>query len=110
MADAAPVGGPALEQYRDYLRLVARLHLDPRLRGKFDPSDAVQVTLLKAHQSLAGFTGGEAELAAWLRRILANTLTDALREFGRACRDVSREQSLEAALNDSAVRVQALLD
>jgi RNA polymerase sigma-70 factor (ECF subfamily) len=99
-----------LEQQRDYLRLLARLHLDPRLRGKFDASDAVQQTLLKAHENWGQFRGeGEAELAAWLRRILANTLTDALREFGRDKRDVAREQSLEAALQDSARSLQVLL-
>jgi RNA polymerase sigma-70 factor, ECF subfamily len=99
-----------LEAQRDYLRLLARLHLDPRLRGKFDPSDAVQQTLLKAHQNLGQFRGeGEAELVAWLRRILANTLADALREFGRDKRDVAREQSLEAALQDSTRSLEALL-
>jgi RNA polymerase sigma-70 factor (ECF subfamily) len=102
--------GRRLEQQRDYLRLLARLHLDPRLRGKFDPSDAVQQTLLKAHQNLGQFRGeGEAELLAWLRRILANTLADALREFGRNKRDVAREQSLDAALQDSACSLQVLL-
>jgi len=99
-----------LEEQRDYLRLLARLHLDPRLRGKFDPSDAVQQTLLKAHENLGQFRGqGEAELVAWLRRILANTLADALREFGRDKRDVAREQSLEAALQDSTRSLEALL-
>jgi RNA polymerase sigma-70 factor (ECF subfamily) len=110
MPDESPAVGRLLERHRDYLRLLARLHLDPRLRGKFDPSDAVQQTLLKAHQAQGQFRGsGDAELAAWLRRILANTLADALREFGRDKRDVAREQSLEQALNDSQASLQALL-
>jgi RNA polymerase sigma-70 factor (ECF subfamily) len=105
-----PTDDRRLEEQRDYLKLLARLHLDPRLRGKFDPSDAVQQTLLKAHENLEQFRGqGGPELAAWLRRILANTLTDALREFGRGKRDVAREQSLDAALADSARSIECLL-
>jgi hypothetical protein len=33
MTDAPLAVGPLLQRHRDYLHLVARLHLDPRLRG-----------------------------------------------------------------------------
>src|SRR5262245_29425815 len=110
MAPEAAVAGEALQRHRDYLCLLARLHLNPGLRGKLDPSDVVQQTLMKAHQHLHQFRGqGEAERAAWLRRILANTLADALREFGGAKRDVALEQSLEVALQQSSARLEAFL-
>src|SRR5262249_13692959 len=93
----------ALERFRDYLRLLARLQLDPRLQSKLDASDLVQQTLLKAHESLDQFRGKTAaEQAAWLRQILARTLANAFRDFGRAKRDVALERSLEASLWESS--------
>jgi RNA polymerase sigma-70 factor (ECF subfamily) len=102
--------GQVLERYRAYLRLLARLHLDPRLRGKIDASDVVQQTLLQAYRALDQFRGeGEAEMASWLRRILAHQLTHAVRDLGREKRDVGRERSIEQALGRSSQRLGAWL-
>ena len=87
--------GRPLEAYREYLRLLARAQLDPRLQGKLEPSDLVQETLLKAHRARAEFNGhGEAATAAWLRKILVNTMTDAARRFGAQARNLNLERSL----------------
>jgi RNA polymerase sigma-70 factor, ECF subfamily len=103
--------GPArpLEDYREYLRLLARLQLDPQLRGRLDSSDIAQETLLKAHARQDQFRGkSEAERAAWLRAILANTLADALRKLARE--QGRAEGSLEAALEESSVRLERWLE
>ena len=96
-----------LEQYRDYLRLLARLQLDPRLRGALDPSDVVQQTLLKAHENLNGFRGKtDAELQGWLRAILAQQLALFARKRGR---HGLRTHSLEAALEQSSARLESFV-
>jgi RNA polymerase sigma-70 factor (ECF subfamily) len=110
MAPPAEDRALALEQFRDYLRLLARLQLDARLRGKLDPSDLVQQTLLKAHQALGQFRGAStAEQAAWLRQILARTLANAIRDYTRAKRDVTLERSLQTSLEQSSARLEAWL-
>jgi RNA polymerase sigma-70 factor (ECF subfamily) len=79
MTGDARAGGRPLEAYREYLRLLARIQLDSRLQGKLDPSDLVQETLLKAHQAIEAQTfrwQSDAEMASWLRKVLANMLTD----------------------------------
>jgi RNA polymerase sigma-70 factor (ECF subfamily) len=102
--------GQVLEHYRNYLRLLARLHLDARLRGKLDPSDVVQQMLLRATRGFGDLTSQEPNvLGAWLRRILARTLADVQRDLMRDKRDVGREQSLEAEMGRSSARLEGIL-
>jgi hypothetical protein len=80
-----------VESYRSYLMLLARLQLAPDLQGKLDPSDHIQQTLLKARENRNSFRGSsEPERAAWLRTIMANTLVDTARKFGRKDGKVER--------------------
>jgi RNA polymerase sigma-70 factor (ECF subfamily) len=93
----------ALEPFRSYLEVLARVHLDPRLRGKLDPADVVQQTMVRACAAWSSLQNPEpAVVAAWLRRILARTLADVVKHYDRDRRVVDLERSLEADLDRSA--------
>jgi RNA polymerase sigma-70 factor (ECF subfamily) len=99
-----------LEPFRAYLQLLARLHLDPRLRSKVDLSGVVQQTLWEGYRALGSSPPpGDAQLAALLRRLLANNLADEVRKCYADKRDAGRERSLDAALEQSSARLEAFL-
>jgi RNA polymerase sigma-70 factor (ECF subfamily) len=92
-----------LEDYREYLRVLARLRLKSWLHGKIDPSDVVQQALLKAHQHRDQFRGqNQAQWRAYLRAILANTLADAISAL-------PQEKTIQNALDQSSARLEAWL-
>jgi len=100
----------ALDKYRPYLLLLARLQIEPRLRPKLDPSDLVQETLLRAHAHLEQCRGNSsAEVASWLRAILANALAEAVRRYSGPQRDLIRERSLQMGLQEFSSRLEVLL-
>lgn len=99
-----------IEAYTEYLRLLARVQLAPQLRGKLDASDVVQQTVLQAYSRQDQFQGKtEDEWVGWLRAILANVLAGALRAYGTGARDLRRERSIDARLEQSASRIEQWL-
>lgn len=99
-----------LEEFRAFLRVLAEIQLTDKVRGKLDPSDIVQQTMIEAHSSLPRFAGqSRAELAGWMKRILGNVLTDATRALGAAKRDWAREQPIDRGIDASSARLEAWL-
>lgn len=86
------------------------MQLGPAVKVRGDASDIVQETMLNAHRAIEQFRGStDAEMAGWLRKILANTLAHHHRDNHRAKRDVSRERSMHAAVDASSMRLERLL-
>src|SRR5438093_10778866 len=95
--------GLAVEKYRAYLLLLARMQLGGHFQGKLDASDVVQQTLLEAHRQRGQFQGtSPPQMVAWLRRLLAGTLADAVKHLGQGKRDVTPAPSRRAAHAQSA--------
>lgn len=88
--------GKLFESCRSYLLLVANQELGADLQAKINPSDLVQETFLEAKQAFPRFEGAsEAELMAWLRRILLNNLANVTRHYrGTRRRQLQRELGL----------------
>jgi RNA polymerase sigma-70 factor (ECF subfamily) len=99
----SPSHAEALEPFRRYLEVLARVHLDPRLRGQLDPADVVPQTLLRARAALPEVRARSPEArAAWLCKNLARTLADTVKHYHRDGRDVNLERSREARLGQSS--------
>ena len=94
---------PDLEQYRSYLKLLADLQLNPRLKIKEDGSDIIQQTMLEAHRDFATFYGKtEEELRAWLKTILTHNVLAVAKHYGRDKRAAGLEVSLQDELEQSS--------
>jgi RNA polymerase sigma-70 factor (ECF subfamily) len=113
--------GKILDACRGYLLTIASQELDPELQAKGGASDLVQETLLRAVRGFSGFQGDtEAELLAWLRRVLLNNLADfarlyratdkrqVAREIGLASCDSSEPRGAELAADISSPSGQAM--
>lgn len=100
-----------LLQQQSYLRLLAKYELKCRLVAKLDPSDLIQQTLLEAWQGWDRLRATDgAQRRVWLRKILANQLAKQIRHYyGTEKRDPGRELSIEESMENSAVRLDALL-
>ncbi len=110
MTSGPPAASPDLERYRGYLRVLAEIELGRRWRTKVDPSDIVQQSLLEAHQDRATLRGRtDAELAAWLRTILARNLLNTARDLTAQKRDIRRERSLAQQMEHSSQRLEKFL-
>ena len=73
--------------YQNYLRMVARSGLGPRLRERVDLSDVVQEALVEVVRQFPQFNGeNEAALVGWLRRLVSQKLADLGRYHSRAKR------------------------
>jgi RNA polymerase sigma-70 factor (subfamily 1) len=94
--------GEELQCLRPYLLLVARMHLDYRLRSLIDPEDVVGEVNIKALKSWDRCTG---ERKAWLRRILLNHLKDEIDK--RTAQKANVDLNVE--LEHSSVRLEAIL-
>jgi RNA polymerase sigma-70 factor (ECF subfamily) len=101
--------GQLLEQYRNYLELLARLQIGRHLQSKVDASDLVQETFLDAHATFAEFRGAtERELLGWLRQVMAYNLASLTRYYcGTQRRDVGLERRLTGELDQSSQALQA---
>jgi RNA polymerase sigma-70 factor (ECF subfamily) len=83
-------------RYRDRLRRMVSLRLDPRIRGRVDPSDVVQEAYLEISKHLAEYLRNPTiPFYLWLRYLTGQKLALAHRQhLGVQARDAGREISL----------------
>ena len=87
--------GILLQQYKNYLLLIANHDVEASVKPKYGASDLVQQTMMSAHQNFSQFAGdSEAEWMGWLRTILKNDIHQATRSLGAKKRAVNREVPL----------------
>ncbi|QVL34544.1 sigma-70 family RNA polymerase sigma factor [Telmatocola sphagniphila] len=120
LLDAAKTGDPAareqlLMKFREPLRRVIGLRMDPALARRIDASDIVQDVLIEAHQRLKEYLQSPTmPFHLWLRHMAQDRIIDTHRRHRVAQRrSIDREHSLESpawADDSSANLVASLID
>jgi RNA polymerase sigma-70 factor (ECF subfamily) len=102
-----------LARYRDRLRRMVAVRMDPRLAARFDASDVVQEALVKASRKLPTYLRDQPlPFYPWLRQIAWEQLVDAHRRHVRAQkRAVGRQRWHRTRLDRSTMALaDRLLD
>jgi RNA polymerase sigma-70 factor (ECF subfamily) len=108
LASARAGDGQALnrlfEMCRNYVAVVAQTQVESWCRGKCDPSDLVQQTLLEAYRGFKAFEGATGpEWLSWLRGILRHNAIDFARRYAATeKRRVGREIRIGPLGEDSS--------
>ncbi len=97
-----------LERYRNYMRLLIRLQVAPRVLCKLDIESLLEEIWREIHKKTALFRGAsEGEFLRWLRRVMGKVLADQARhDSGGKCLDLRDER----ALIDELDRSSSILD
>lgn len=90
--------GELLVAVRKYLVYIAKRRLPSDLGPHFAPSDLAQETAIEAHVAFGGFKGSTVpEFLTWIRVILLNNVTDAVRRSRSYDRAVARAAQRSSA-------------
>ena len=107
MTQPAPYTPDDFSRFRAFLRLLAERGLDPRLSHSVDASDIVQTVLLRAMEAQGSLRAqSEAQVAAWLRAILRNTLTTVHTRFFLEQRKLGVRVPIDPLLEGSSTCLQ----
>ncbi|MFK8113352.1 MAG: sigma-70 family RNA polymerase sigma factor [Rubripirellula sp.] len=94
---------------RPWLLRIAKQEIPVDLRGKVDPSDLVQQTLLDAWRADAGFQGQtHGQRLAWLRVILRRVVLQQRRGMLAVKRGEGNEKVFADAINRTSLRIEEL--
>ena len=118
---AAESGDPGplwelLESYRERLRRMIGLRIEPRLRGRIDASDVIQESFLEVSRRVPDYLVGDAAMPfyLWVRFLTGQKLLQLHRfHMGAAIRDARREVPIPdegAPAASSIVLAGALVD
>lgn len=109
-AGDVPALGPLLEAYRDRLRRLVALRLDPRLAGRVDASDVIQEGYLDATNRLGDYLADARRMPfyLWIRFLVGQRVAEAHRRHFGEGRDAGREVSLyRGAMPDASTAALA---
>lgn len=88
-----------LEEHRPFLKRLAEKEVPAYILARFDSSDVVQETMLKAFHHFDQFVGQtDAEFIGWIRGILLNQIVDTIRHHNRQVRDMTRDRGMPQGL------------
>lgn len=107
----APNHSFKVQDYRAYLRMLARTMVGPGFDARFDASDATQLAMIEALETQHSFLGRTPEeFRGWLRRILINTVLTLRRKHTAAKCDIGIEIAIATAIHRSSERLLQISD